>query len=522
MEDTKHNQEWLQTNKIKIYPTKNGIILLSGTSDIGDPMKKTLKVMIGVIASLSFAFAAPSANAQTTDEYNSQVAAAQAKIDDLNNQLNDANFNLDSWMNSSNEQANLINNAQTLATEAKDALEVAANDYAIKKADYDAWYNNEFRIAEEKVSIAIDALNVAADLVDTTYDEYTIAQTNADNAQAQMNQAQNDYDTKLINVGGTGNTPGLKVDVYTGINRNGNPPSRSDITYTKCKTITVPNIQADWGGGDILGCGSEYIMLHYKGYITYPTTTKVYFQAPADDGFYMTINGQPIINDWSLKGCGANSTGMFSFTGGKSYAIDAWFYEWTGGACSSLYYLPLNSGSWNVAPASFFSQTAAVTLVKDPTLKAILDNKTAFYVQAVAAEEQANIIYLNAENNYDGKYMDYMMLSGDLANKRISLESLENIMNISETDWQICSDDKAEKDADLRDIKAEYATTFAGIQSAVNRVDELEAQIVQAKNDLANIPKPTAQPKRKNKKQTVRAYADGAYMPRQTFAPVPK
>jgi len=74
-------------------------------------------------------------------------------------------------------------------------------------------------------------------------------------------------------------------------------------------------------------------MLHYHGYITYPTSTKVYFQNQADDGFYMSINGTQVINDWSLKGCGANSVGMFSFTGGKSYSIDAWFYEWGGGAC---------------------------------------------------------------------------------------------------------------------------------------------------------------------------------------------
>jgi hypothetical protein len=263
-------------------------------------------------------------------------------------------------------------------------------------------------------------------------------------------------------------------------------------------------------------------MLHYKGYITYPTTTKVYFQAPADDGFYMSINGQPIINDWSLKGCGANSTGMFSFTGGKSYAIDAWFYEWTGGACSSLYYLPLNSNYWNVAPAEFFSQTAAVTLVKDPTLKAILDNKTAFYVQAVAVEEQANVVYLDAEINYDGKHLNYSMLSQELAAKRTVLNGHETVMNDSESNWQNRSDDKSVADANLRDLKAEYSTVFNAIQGAVANVDDLEARLAQAKVDLANIPKPTASSKRKPKKAVVKYFADGAYLPRATFVPSPK
>ena len=485
-------------------------------------MKKTLKIVVGVIASLSFAFAAPAANAQTTDEYNRQVAAAQAKIDDLQNQLNDANTNLESWMNSSNEQANLINDAQTAATEAQDALDTAANNYALKKNDYDVWYNNEVKVAEGKVANAIEQLNSAADLVDSTYEDYATAQTNADNAQAEMNQAQINYDTQLINAGGSGSTPGLKVDVYTGINRYGNPPQKSETAYTKCKTTTVSNINANWGSGDIFGCGSEYIMVHYKGYITYPTTTKVYFQAPADDGFYMTINGQTVINDWSLKGCGANSTGLFSFTGGKSYAIDAWFYEWTGGACSTLNYRPGTSGNWTVAPNLFFTQDAVVSMIKNPALLIILNNKTAAYVQAVASEEQANQVYLNAENNYDGKYMNYVMLSGDLADKKSTLIQLEDVMNTYESNWQTCSDNDAVADANLRDLKAQYGTTFEAIENAAQRVDDLEAQLAQAKIDLANIPKPSAQSQRKNKKQTIRAYADGAYMPRQAFNPDPK
>lgn len=485
-------------------------------------MKNPIKIVVGIVASLSFMFAAPAAFATTTDEYNQQVSAAQAKINDLQNQLNNAQINLNSWQNSSNEQANLINDAQTAATEAKDALEIAANDYVLRKNDYDAWYSNEVVVAEGKVANAINLLNNAADVVDSTYADYATAQVNADNAQAQMNQAQVDYDTQLINDGGSGSTPGLKVDVYTGISRYGNPPQKSDTAYTKCKTTTVNNIDINWGGGDIFGCGSEYIMLHYKGYITYPTTTKVYFQAPADDGFYMTINGQTVINDWSLKGCGANSTGLFSFTGGKSYAIDAWFYEWTGGACSSLYYRPGTTGNWNVAPSSFFTQDAVVTMIKNPALLVILNNKITAYVQAVANEENANQIYLNAENVYDGKYLDYMMLSGDLASKRSTLNQLEGVMNNYENDWQTCSDDKAVKDANLRDLKAQYGTTFNAIENAANQVDALEAQLAQAKIDLANIPKPSAQSQRKNKKQTIRAYADGAYMPRPTFSPVPK
>lgn len=486
-------------------------------------MKRLSKLFAIYFAGLSILFAFFSASpalADSTTDYNNKVAEAQAKINDLQSQLDAAQADLDSWTNSSNEQANQINTAQTAVMEAQEALDAAEATYNSNKAAYDQYFT-QVSSAEQAVAVAIDDVNIAADLVDSTYNDYAIAQQNADAAQANMNQAQNDYDTKLINSGGQGTTPGLTVDVYTGINRNGNPPSKSDNVYTKCKTTTVSNIQANWGGGDILGCGSEYIMLHYKGYITYPTTTKVYFQNQADDGFYMSINGTQVINDWSLKGCGANSIGMFSFTGGKSYAIDAWFYEWTGGACSTLYYQPLG-GSWSIAPASLFSQTAAVTMIKDPALKVILDAKTALYVQAVAAEEQANQVYLASETNYDGKYLTYAMLSQDLAAKRGTLSGYELVMNDSEINWQNCSDANAVAAANLRDLKAEYATTFEGIEAAVTKVDNLEKQLAQAKIDLANIPKPTASDKRKPKKTAAKYFADGAYLPRATFVPNPK
>ena len=169
-----------------------------------------------------------------------------------------------------------------------------------------------------------------------------------------------------------------------------------------------------------------------------------------------------------------------------------------------------------------FTQDAAATWVKNPALKTILDQKTAAYVAAVAVEENANQIYLSAEDNYDGKYLTYSMLSQDLSTKRGILSSYETVMNDSESNWQTCSDSNAVALVNLRDLKAEYATTFQAIQDAASRVDQLQAQLDQAKIDLANIPKPTASDKRKPKKNVVKYFADGAYMPRQVFSPDPK
>ena len=478
---------------------------------------KKLSTLFVAITSLFLLFGMSSpALADSTTDYNQRVAEAQAKIQDLQSQLDSAQSNLDSWLGNSNSQATKLNDAQTAVTEAIEILDAAQAKYVSNKFTYDSQYA-VVQLAENSVAQAVAAVNNASDSVDATYASYVDAQTKADDAKKVLDKAQTDYDTQLINVGGQGSASGLSVDVYTGINSRGNPPIKSDTAYTKCKTVTVTNINANWGRGDILGCGSDYVMLHYKGYITYPTTTKVYFQAPADDGFYMSIAGTQIINDWSLKGCGANTTGMFSFTGGKSYAVDAWFYEWNGGACSSLNYKPLNGSSYAVVPASMFTQDAVAQWVKDPALKTIVDAKTVLYVQAVSVEEQADLVYTNACNTYDEAKVTYGYVGADLGNKRNVLQSLETVLVQSEDVWQTSSDNKVVADAELRDLKTKYAATFDAIEQATVKVDVLEAQLLQAKQDLVNIPKPTAADKRRSKKIVTKFLADGAYVSRQLF-----
>jgi hypothetical protein len=146
-----------------------------------------------------------------------------------------------------------------------------------------------------------------------------------------------------------------------------------------------------------------------------------------------------------------------------------------------------------------------------------LDQKTALYVQAVAAEENANVFYQNACDDYDGKQLAYGYAGNQLSSKRATMASLENVMSDAENVWQNSSDTKAVADANLRDLKAQYSVTFAGIDSATKKVDTLEAQLAQAKVDLANIPKPSAADKRRPKKSTQKFYADGSYLSRQRY-----
>ena len=210
-------------------------------------------------------------------------------------------------------------------------------------------------------------------------------------ARSAVEEAQEKYDNTLIVVlpEDTEQTiPGLKADIYTFDPQN-YYPERSTTEHTFCKTITVDNIDRDWGGGNIEGCGDDFVMIHYTGFITVSTTDNYEFLAQADDGWYMTI-GNTVVNDnWVLKGCGGWWSQPIELEAGKSYPIDAWFYEYGGGACNQLLYL--NTYTWAVVPATWFSQNeqTPVTYIKDPALLVLLEQAQQVYDNAILEYEQA-------------------------------------------------------------------------------------------------------------------------------------
>jgi hypothetical protein len=211
-------------------------------------------------------------------------------------------------------------------------------------------------------------------------------------AQDAVDQAQANYDNNLITVPIDENAeptiPGLRADIYT-FNPNNAYPNRSTEEHTFCKTITVDNIAKDWGGGDMEGCGGDYVIIHYTGFLTVPKTTSYQFLANVDDGWYMTLDGTVVNDNWVLKGCGGWWSQGIQLEAGKSYALDAWMYEYGGGACNYLYYL--DSNNWGEIPASWFSQNQQPQVVKtkDPSLLIVLEDAQAELDKATSAYNSA-------------------------------------------------------------------------------------------------------------------------------------
>ena len=320
-----------------------------------------------------------------------------------------------------NEALNTLNNARFLTAEqtqqleivqqeldqAQQELDTASTNKAEAQSNYDRVKSvsdlakSNYDQAHQSTTDYIATYNSLIDDYNIVYQEYLDAQdtvnitrTNLQEATNQLNQAQWNYDNLLIPTeGGEATVQGLTVKVYNQINSSN--PQRSDTAYNLCKTTTLTNIQANWGGGDILGCGGDRVLIHYTGYFT-PSENITYLMNQADDGFYLTLDGATIINDWRLKGCGGGWYPV-NLQAGRTYALDAWFYEWGGGACSTLYYQSNNN--WGVTPASWYSQNQPAQLTNNPALLPELHNARVYYDATVLANQQAEEDWQIAQAN---------------------------------------------------------------------------------------------------------------------------
>ena len=158
--------------------------------------------------------------------------------------------------------------------------------------------------------------------------------------------------------------PGLRADVYS-LDGGDLPNHTPDYVLCSSKTFTAWHsvdaidhlFDSDYGG-IVAGCAADQVMIHYSGYITWPKTQTVKLQALADDGFFMTLDGETVIDDWSLKGC-SGSIVTHSFVANEPQKLDAWFYEWGGGACSRLGYI--QDGDFTPIPKDAYTKNALYT-----------------------------------------------------------------------------------------------------------------------------------------------------------------
>ena len=143
------------------------------------------------------------------------------------------------------------------------------------------------------------------------------------------------------------NQTGLISRVYQSYNKQ--IPERSVSGLPLCQITVERTIDFDWGYAPLStsnGCGKDYFLVTYKGYITWPGKgiQSRAFYAAVDDGMYLMINNSTVIDRWSDSGANPNwphnASGNITLEGGKQYPIEIWYYAWMPPSNFKLYWSP--------------------------------------------------------------------------------------------------------------------------------------------------------------------------------------
>ncbi len=174
-----------------------------------------------------------------------------------------------------------------------------------------------------------------------------------------------------------GNKTGLIARVYQSFNKQ--IPERNVSGLPLCQVTIEKTINFDWGYNPLStsnGCGKEYFLVTYKGYITWPgkgMQPRVFYAA-VDDGMLLKINNETVIDKWtdggSIGNYPFNKSGVATLEGGKQYPIEVWYYAWIPPSNFKLFWSPISSSQRDetrLVEAEYFApaltQTSAPNLV---------------------------------------------------------------------------------------------------------------------------------------------------------------
>lgn len=129
-------------------------------------------------------------------------------------------------------------------------------------------------------------------------------------------------------------------------------------TPTTVATIDNPSLSSIQSA-----CQSEFLVVHYTGFVTVPGNAgedvAVNFKVAKDDTFFMTVDGNTVIDAWNNSGC-AWVEGTATLKAGQQYPLDAWFSQFRGGICNQMTW-SLNGGEFEIVPQSALSRAVAAT-----------------------------------------------------------------------------------------------------------------------------------------------------------------
>lgn len=408
---------------------------------------------------------------QATSDYDTALAALNAQIALTNTakvNLEVAQSNLQEAENTYRTLSEKVQAQELFTANAKLELDAAGTSFSTSQQELDSAINannqaqanlsstqSDYDFSRAKYDQTVATYTQLLDTYTTVYNEYLDAQstvnntrTNLQDATNQLNQAQWNYDnnlipdpswtpetyqqehirlvphTELVPVTTTTLTGGLTADVFNRQGYNNAPPLPSP-TEQPIYTTTVPDINFNWGSGQVLNSGrSEDVIVRFTGNISFPTSGNYQFYSPADDGTILLIDGVQIISDWRDKGGGGSTSPAVYFEAGSTHTITLYYYENGGGANVWLYYYTPQTG-YQIVPAAYLGTTATTTtsyvevttwdyetyytteivpnqvhpLIHDPALLPDLQNAQIYFDATVLANQQAEEDWQIAQAN---------------------------------------------------------------------------------------------------------------------------
>jgi hypothetical protein len=146
------------------------------------------------------------------------------------------------------------------------------------------------------------------------------------------------------------NKTGLVSRIYQSFNKQ--IPERNVSGLPLCQVTIEKTINFDWGYNPLStsnGCGKEFFLVTYKGYITWPgkgMQPRVFYAA-VDDGMLLKINNETVIDKWtdggSIGNYPFNKSGVATLEGGKQYPIEIWYYAWIAPSNFKLFWSPISA-----------------------------------------------------------------------------------------------------------------------------------------------------------------------------------
>ncbi len=286
--------------------------------------------------------------------------------------------------------------AQQEYEQSDSALTTISSELSLRQAEYDSAHESTQQVVAEYQQL-IDTYTTVYNNYLAKQSAFQTAQANLNTAQQNLNTAQSNYDNNLIpdptwiaptqQVPHTRLVPNTRqVEVRTlvprtvsqvtgGIlaevfNRNGynNAPPMPYAGETPFYTTTVPNINFNWGGGQVLGSGySEDIIVRFTGNLVFPTSGYYRFYTPADDGTKLSINGVELIDDWYDKGGGGTVSEPIYIEANTATPFVLHYYE-NGGGAAVWFYTYTDQTGFEIIPAAHMGTTVQETTVYDEVI----------------------------------------------------------------------------------------------------------------------------------------------------------